>query len=95
MNVPFKIQVFRSIYRKFVRNDKFSVKYQNNGKIVFKYGIFLQHVGESWSRSSQSLLTEATLKQLKNIKTLHAMGHFYCSKRTTVCAYFIHDVRNH
>ena len=40
-NVPFKIQVFRFIYTKFVKMYAFSVKYQNNGKTVFKIRCFL------------------------------------------------------
>ena len=39
-NVPFKIQVFRFIYTKFVKMYAFSVKYQNNGKTVFKIRCF-------------------------------------------------------
>ena len=43
-NVPFKIQVFRFIYTKFVKIYAFSVKYQNNGKIVFKIRCFFYSV---------------------------------------------------
>ena len=38
--MPLKIQVFRFIYTKFVKIYEFSVKYQNNGKIIFEIRCF-------------------------------------------------------
>ena len=52
-NGPFKIQVFHFIHTKFVKIYTFSVKYQNNGKILLKircsfHGVFLFYHIKFW-----------------------------------------------
>ena len=52
--MPFKIKVFRFIYSKFIIIYAFSVKYQNNGIIVFKVRCFFYSAGVALNFKSVS-----------------------------------------
>ena len=60
--MPFKIQVLRFIHRKIVEKYAFTVKYENNGKSFFKYGVFYS-VQPTWEPENQTKTLKPGLKK--------------------------------